>query len=579
MRAHASSPRSTRRRGTRLLAASVALVVVACGCIEVKDTLTINADGSGTVRIETVFHYREPIWGTEVPFYPPVGRETAQALFPDDEGFDVFVAVRRPSRGTSGLVAEVEFDDINALVNSPYGRAHSLSLERDGDALVLKARSGMQTAARFGTYAGAMQGKLDNEFCDAVSAKYNEMAFEFTIVMPDEAAVEGGGATADGKTVRWTVNLSEANDNAAAVENADAIVTVRCPAKGLTFEPEHVMRPELMRFDDVEEAMLDAGPGEKLDALETQNAFVPVLLKVERESTPAGAELIDKHGWMHDGAVLAGAFVVPRELEPLEWGKPTVTQAVDNLGYDLLDESRMPDERLTSDSWVEMFQGRIDEKTDTSTIYCVILPFGMPVPGAKSIALLKGSIDVRFGGGRYRVCIPNAIVADDLQDSGGGVQAMLGNPDTTGGRTMTSPLLEKAGAGLRVTEVLRMPGCLRFHVITDNAAAPVLAAQAYDAAGRPWPTIPLQDILAAAGYSGRAGTFLVAGEPELPLSLVCEVNAGGRTVTLPIDLKDIPIEARAYREGAEDSEGADDSEGAEDSEGADDADSEEGAAQ
>jgi hypothetical protein len=284
---------ATARRGVKALACTLPVVIailLACGCVEVKDTLTIKADGSGTVRIETVVHqsallsqmgYRGMMMGdVGALMYPPSDVQTARTFFPGD-GFEVKVKRNRQSPGTTGVIVEVEFKDVNALIGSPYGQAHSLRLERDGDELVLTVRSGMEHLAHGEQFLKADHEDGMGEMLKDAGKEYDKLAFEFTIELPGEAAVEGDVVTAAGNTVTWAVDLSEAEDRAKAVERLDAVVTARCRAKELAFTPQPVTRLDLCAFDKLADGKLADAPAVDTEKIKAQARFVPVALRVE----------------------------------------------------------------------------------------------------------------------------------------------------------------------------------------------------------------------------------------------------------------------------------------------------------
>src|SRR5690349_20304814 len=79
--------------------APVLLLSLAVGCIQVKDELTVQADGSGTVVIETKVLAPMDMMGGPQDFrgmmgmgrgpgiapYPPINKEMAEELFPTND--------------------------------------------------------------------------------------------------------------------------------------------------------------------------------------------------------------------------------------------------------------------------------------------------------------------------------------------------------------------------------------------------------------------------------------------------------------------------------------------------------------
>ncbi len=157
------------------------LLVFLCGCIRTKDELTINADGSGKVHIETVSSVPPELSETMEEgmqagsggaggglFYPPLIEAQARKFFPGKD-FSVTVKQQKADNGDITTVIEAEFKDINALLASPYGRAHQLSVKIVNGSLVVQGVTGMEAAARLAEIKdesgmgmmGAMPGLAD----------------------------------------------------------------------------------------------------------------------------------------------------------------------------------------------------------------------------------------------------------------------------------------------------------------------------------------------------------------------------------------------------------------------------------
>src|SRR5262245_49123740 len=108
-------------------------LVFLCGCLQVTDELSIQPDGSGTVKLDI----KSSIPGsmaqnigmgmgeTGAVVYPPTSEAEARKFFP---GKEFTVTTKEEDNGETGshLTVTVEFKDINALLSSPYGHAHAL---------------------------------------------------------------------------------------------------------------------------------------------------------------------------------------------------------------------------------------------------------------------------------------------------------------------------------------------------------------------------------------------------------------------------------------------------------------------
>ena len=115
------------------------LIFTFSGCIKIKDELTIAADGSGQVRLETQLAQAGlqslsqglgmgMMGNSDNALYPPVDESEIQKFFPAKD-FSVTVKPEKDTHGVVTLVTVAAFKDINALLASPYGRAHQLSVK------------------------------------------------------------------------------------------------------------------------------------------------------------------------------------------------------------------------------------------------------------------------------------------------------------------------------------------------------------------------------------------------------------------------------------------------------------------
>lgn len=536
-----------RRAGAVGLIAALALVLAA-GCTQVKETLTINADGSGSVRVETLTYMPSSLYSMLREFfpdeaftYPPITRQHVKSLFPGD-AFTLDIKRNRTVAHTTGVVVEAQFKDINALLEGPYGAAHSLELVRDGDQLVLKTRSGMQTVARLAPFIKAKHGDDGPLNLDSVRDKYGELAFEFTIVMPAQAQVEGPGATADGSSVTWTAKLAGAEDEAKVLDELDSVVTVRCPAKDVAFEPAKTVRLDLVPFADLKEEPIGEAPVVDLEKIRAATKFVPLVLQVTQSFNLAGQDF-----YAENGARLHGMVVVPREFEPAQWGDVKLELVEDDQGEDLVvpeneDTSRYRRYGYGSDGFGVRSRRGEDGEEPAEVTHPVTLEFTPPSFEARTIAHIKASVAMRYPGGTHLVCIKDAIAKDlaekvSLQDvfqQGFGYYSGEEESEEDG----RAPVLDKLGLTLTPRKVLRVEGMLVVDLALKTEAGSIVQAQLFDAGGRPWPTS-----LGGSRYSGLAESvrLCVAGEPELPLSLALIVKAAGPSLDVPIELNDVPI--------------------------------------
>jgi hypothetical protein len=172
------------------------LAAALCGCFKTKDELTINADGSGAVRLETrLLIPSETLQGLGMGMgmgesegtmaYPPTSDAEAKRWFPVKD-FKITAKEDRTEDGGSTLVITAEFKDVNRLLASPYAKAHGLTLVVTNGTLSLKAVTGIEAAARLAEMKddGGMFGGLMASM-EELAKKKHEMRTEFRVTLPN----------------------------------------------------------------------------------------------------------------------------------------------------------------------------------------------------------------------------------------------------------------------------------------------------------------------------------------------------------------------------------------------------------
>jgi hypothetical protein len=525
-----------KRRFWMWLAPALGLVLALTvgGCLKVKDRLTINADGSGSILLETESLLpagNDPmnVAGMAQEYrtlYPPMDRYRLSQLLPDKD----FTIKMLPRSGSGqGLKIEATFKDINRLLESPYGKAHSLSMVRVGGELFLTARTGLQAPARMVDHMGEFMAdeiKAGGGVKTVEAAK--KLAIEFTIVMPAVAKVGMSnpdfvaGAVASGNTVTWTVDYAKAKDAAEAAAAFDNILTVRCPDADVKFQPVDTPRLDLAFFKDLKDRQLVAAPVIDEAKVLAAAKVVPVRLEVTRSFDLAGS----MRNRPQNSAQLSVVALVPKALAPRQFGMPVIKEARDDLGTNLI----LPEGgyyRDYSDEWDE--EGQEGAKEEAEVIRQFQITLKTPPAKAKSIASIKASIDLQYPGAQHLVRLEGAIPKASL----------VAMPDEDRSRQadpIVNPRLKELGVEL-VSRVSVENGVTRINLVVESKKADVTQVQVFDKDGRPWPTITNR---ANDGGSGQP-RVLVAGRPEGPLSLAVVVQEDGPKVTLPIEIKGVPL--------------------------------------
>jgi hypothetical protein len=533
---------------------AVLILTLLCGCFDVKDELTLEADGSGKVRIETTSVMDPEMYGGGAMemsgmgggvMYPPVNETEARKFFPGKE-FDVSVKQEKSGQKTVTLV-EAAFKDVNALLRSPYGRAHQLVLKVDGKDLVLKGVTGMEGAARLtevkdesGMGADLVPGMADLE------KNRNEMRVEFRMTLP--GTVTGGNGRQEGRSITWIEDRKNYTNTTEFARQLSVVCEARCPAEGFKIEPMNPARLALTSFSELSLAPgTETVQGIDTNAISGAAKFVPYALQVTRS-----VDLSGEGGSHESGAVLIGAVVVPMEFQPQKWGRPKLIEAVDAKGNDLKPEDSDENSSFGMSYRYSRFatgmedgeeeEGEENASPALENRHPVTIAFRPPDWKVFEIARIRGSVEMQYFSGAQVIKLTNAVPASWIVDQSKMMEAMgMGS----GEKRLSDPALGKAGIDLSLNMAMAQNGFTMLMLGMEAKSAALIDAQVFDANGKAWPTF-LQDMseLASSGEEDATVTIVVAGKPQPPLSLAFLVSGAGAAVEIPIQLDNVPVNAK-----------------------------------
>jgi hypothetical protein len=534
------------RYGWAMLAASCLL---AAGCIQTKEEVTIRADGSGTVKMEIESQVPAEAlmgmgrMGNETPAYPPVSKAMVEKLFP---GKDFTVKVQEQKREGSGmkLVVEAGFKDVNALLASPYGKAHALLVTRTGETLTFKALSGLQSVAGMlgnSESAEAMEA-LGGQFGGTEGVK-KDLSYEFKVTLPQPISSANGTRT--GATAAWSLSSATLTNMARAAAAFGQPMEAVCAATGVTFTPSGPVRLALGRFEDVPAGPL-GGKASIPDPVKVAAAvrFVPCQLVTERTFSLSG-----ERSYGGNQAILTGLVIVPRELAPSQFGAVKLTAAVDDKGRSLK-PGEDDEEGRFSRSFAYGLSGTMggDEEQDEEDAEAggkkavpaevqrlVTLQFKSPERAAREITRLEATIDLNYYGVGRIVKLEKAIEAGQIMDqtkmrsySYGGKQEPL-----------ASSALKEMGLVMVPQMCMKQMGMTMLMFQVKGQKAAVEEIQVYDAAGQPCATTFTMQM--GGGEEGGMCQVMVSGPATPPLSLAVVAREVGSPVKVPIKLEHVPL--------------------------------------
>ena len=517
------------------------LLVFLFGCIKTKDELTINADGTGTVRIETLSGLPPELsagldgqmgalGGASI--YPPLSEAEARKFFPGKD-FAVTVKQQKADNGDVTTVTEVEFKNINGLLASPYGRAHQLSVTIAGGVLMVKGISGMEAAARYaemkddaGMGMGMVPGLTD------LQKKKGEMRAEFRVTLPNGIATANG--TKDGRTATWIVERSKCKDADDFARQLGVVCEADCPEDGLKMSPVTPVRMGLLPFAELAAgAGADSGAATDTNKVAAAAKFVPYGLSVTRSLDLSGSG-----GTRESAAQLTGAVMIPQELAPPKWGEPKLDEVVDAKGNDLKPAAD-DDQRVFSmrNRYSEADNGD-DEESQTNRVQQHVVTIGFRPPDWKvnEIARIKGSIKLQyFGGAQQVVKLTNAVPAKWITDA----SKMMGGGFDSSEKPLNSAALTDLGLTLSMQMGMVQSGMTLLTLQVKGTQATLTDAQVFDADGKPWPTFLQQQD--TGGGEENSCEIMVAGKPLPPFSLALAASGSGASVTVPILVEHVAL--------------------------------------
>ena len=530
-----------RKRNIWLLALVAGLL---SGCLQVEDELTVQPDGSGTVRVVTHTSLSGDLANSFSmaeggAMYPPTSEAEAKQFFPAP-AFSVKVEEEFKGEGKTVTVTAA-FKDINALLSSPYGRAHQLALRVENGTLTLKALSGAETIARVAeTKPEGEMASFPMPGLEEAQKKANEMKFSFRVTLPNSIASANG--TRDGKAVTWLTERAKCKDAEEFAAKLGTLWEASCPAEGLKFTPVTPVRLGLVKF-----AELSTGAAGAAATLPDTNKilaavrFQPKSLAVTRSVDLSGDGSVSP-----SMAVLQGVVTVPTEFAPQQWGAAKLLEAVDAKGKDLKPSEDDDDNGALPRMYVDHFGGEDEEGNEDADDAAkgkegneqrrnVSFTFKAPEWKVKEIARIKGSVKLQYLGASEVLKLSNAVPASLIMDMSGRM-----NFSSFGAERglVSHPRLETLGLSLRVEQALTQSGAMMIGLEAGGDNASLVDVQVFDADGKPWPTSFHKQ---NAFEDKKSFQVIVGGRPKAPLSLGLIVSGVGASVDAPISAEKVPI--------------------------------------
>lgn len=517
------------------------LLVALCGCFQDKDELTIQPDGSGIVRLEVKSSAAPEMvaltggrFGNQSVLYPPTSEAEAHKFFPAKD-FSVTAKQDASDDGGTVMTITAAFKDINALLASPYGRAHSLTLKIENGQLSCKALTGVELVARLaemkdetGEMEASMAGLGD------LRKKAKEMRMEFRLTLPN--AISAANGTREAKTASWVMERAKAKDADEFIQQVGVTMEASCPADGLKMSPVTPIRLGLGTFKDLPtNGVVTTAAGPDVAKITAAAHFTPYVLQatrtldISREGSP-----------QPDMAKLIGVVSLPHELAPQKWGEAKLEEALDAKGNSLKPDESQGQQNFTrfSSSMEETDDADSPAPEETADVrHTVMLQFRPPDWKMNEVASIKGSVTLQYFGGSQLVKLSNAIPANWIVSQENMAQLNFNQ----NARMISDPVLPPLGISMQCQMGLVQSGATMLTLQLTGKKADVMDVQVFDVDGRAWPTM-LQSM--GGMMDGNTLEVIVAGQPKPPLSLALILSSGGTDVEVPILVEHAPLTAK-----------------------------------
>ena len=314
------------------VAAVLAVAILATGCIQMQDQLTIAKDGSGSWKYKMVLNPQLTAMMAQAEAeddanikmgddddMPPADRKALEEMVGKAKGAKVTSFTREVKDGSTIIVANVSFTSIEAVMDSELGEMINWYFYKDGNDLVATTKplmdeedddneGGIQLGNEFQMAKGMMQGLRVNRRLSLPAAPTKHNAH----------GVKGNLAAWD---FRMTPETTEAQFKKASNTNPE----YRTSAAGIAFKLPLGTKPGVKK------------PVKEL-GIDTQEVVAGDVGIKPMNATLTRRTSYDEENKMHFGDTpLQIQFKVPhpnpREL--MGYTGPFVTEATDNVGTDI----------------------------------------------------------------------------------------------------------------------------------------------------------------------------------------------------------------------------------------------------
>lgn len=303
------------------------------GCFELEDTLTINADGSGSLSFRMklgaqMVAMQEAGDGMKFDGKILTVEEQMRKAVAAIKGARVVAYKLEKQKDSTTVTGKIEFDSIVEVYRSKkLSKQFEWNFKRVGDQLEVEITKGIMTGGN---------GSLGTQFkFDSLKVMMMGLKVDRTVILPNK--ITGGNAgKKSGNRAHWSYEITQKTSEADFKKYASLKPKAICSAAGITFK-------------------LPLGPDtEEIDLSEftTDDASIMATLG-EIKITALHAQVFRGHNYQPKNKTYFGNAPIsltteitwPEKIRPAGWSRLTVLDASDNTGTSLKLHSK-PSEKV-----------------------------------------------------------------------------------------------------------------------------------------------------------------------------------------------------------------------------------------
>lgn len=215
-----------------LFSGGLPLLAFLAGCIQVEETITLNADGSGIMELSYSVADQQAVMlesaiiadeqldaGDDFSFSADAIRRQFDEM--DFEGVELIQADSSVKDGRRNISMAVKFESLDALSETPLMSERRVALQKGGDGrFTFTQRAG----------ASAISSQAGAEMPAMVQSMFQGLKVQICVKTPGRI-VSSNASETDGREARWIYDISNDSNAFARIQNMDVQVSFEADSR------------------------------------------------------------------------------------------------------------------------------------------------------------------------------------------------------------------------------------------------------------------------------------------------------------------------------------------------------------